>query len=77
VQLLSDAEGLRRALRDKLPTDAQTLEDNAEVASFATAMKDGSSVVSGLECCPASIEKAADYLDSLAKRVSRIKTLKN
>jgi len=77
AQLLSDAETLRGILRSKLPKDAQTPDDDAAVALFAKAMAEGSAVPSGLNCCPASIDKAADYLDSLATRVSRIKTLQN
>jgi hypothetical protein len=77
VQLLSDAEALREALENKLPQEAETPEDSAEVAAFAQARSDGSTVSSGLECCPASIKNAADYLNSLAKRVSLIRTLRN
>ena len=77
ARLLSDAEALRQDLRNKLPKDALTPDDGAEVAVFAKALAEGSAVQSGLDCCPASIEKAAEYLDSLAKRVSRIKTLQN
>jgi len=77
VQLLSDANALRQALINKLPKEAQTPEDDDEVALFAKALSDGSAVQSGLACCPPSIEKAADYLDALAQRVSLIKTLKH
>ncbi len=77
VHLLSDADALRMALRNKLPKEAQMPEDNAAAASFAQALADGSAVQSGLNCCPDSIKKAADYLDSLAKRVARIETLKS
>ena len=71
LQLLSDADALRVALRNKLPKEAQTPEDDAEAVSFAQL----AAVASGGNIPP--IENAADYLDSLAKRVSRIKTLKN
>jgi hypothetical protein len=77
VHLLSDADALRVALRNKLPKEAQTVEDDVGAASFTKALVEGSAVQSGLNCCPPSIAKAADYLDSLAKRVSRIETLKN
>jgi len=77
MQLLSDADALRVALKNKLPKEAQTPEDDAQGAAFARAKADAAVVRSGLECCPASIRNASDYLDALAKRVSRIKTLQN
>lgn len=72
LQLLSDADALRVALRNKLPKEARTPEDDAEAASFAqlAAVTSGGNI-----CCIPPIQNAADYLDSLAKRVSRLKTL--
>jgi hypothetical protein len=77
LQLLSDADSLRAALKNKLPPDALTSDDDAAVGLFAKASADVSASDSGMTCCPASIDQAAEYLDKLASRVSRVPTLQH
>lgn len=78
MQLLSDAEELRKALLNKMPQEAKTPEDNKEApAMFAKALTDATAISYVGRCCSGPIAGVGIYLGSLANRVARIKTLKS
>lgn len=73
--LLSDANAIRSELIRKLPTDAQTPDDQEQEAAIIRELN-GVGGMSYESCCRKDLDDIADYLDSLASRVQRPKTVR-